>query len=255
MLRLLATALVCISLTPINAFAHDFWVNATGPDKGIVKVDIGYGHGFPAPETIPEKRTKLFEVPYLLTPEGKVALESGKKNYAYQVKKDLAKGSYLAIGIYKPTFWCKNADGWAMKDRTQMPDATYCEDARMFAKAVLNVDGSQDEAFVTKPAGLELEIVPLINPAKVKPGDKLPVQVLYQGKPVKTEVLSAVFGGFSKNEAKAFYGRTDLRGKIDIIPLKAGYWYAKVQHNVEAKDKTKCDEIVLVTTLAFHISE
>ncbi|WP_051461160.1 DUF4198 domain-containing protein [Aminobacterium mobile] len=238
-----------------SVYAHDFWVNASAPEKDLVKAEIGYGHDFPNPEPIAEGRVHLFDSLQLIKPDGVLKLKQVGENYAYQEKEALKKGSYIVTGTYLPTFWSKGSDGWAQKSRAQRPDATYCEKVTMFAKAVLNVSGSTSDEFVTKPIGQELEIVPLVNPAKVKTGEKFPVQILFDGKPLRTAKVSATFGGFSDRGYKAFSGRTDLEGYIDIIPLKAGYWYAEVEHKYGYEDKNVCDEVVLISTLTFNIND
>ena len=100
----------------------------------------------------------------------------------------------------------------------------------MTAKGILNVDGGMDTALITQAQGQKLEIVPQVNPATVKPGAVFPVQVLYDGKPVKTAEVTATFADFPSKESKAFYGHTDLKGMIDVIPLQAGYWFIQAKH-------------------------
>ena len=237
-----------------GASAHDMWLNVSAPEEGTVLANIGYGHDFPNPEPIPEDRTHLFNAPQLITPEG--AFESAQmgENYSYRIQKELSKGSYIGSLRYRPTFWANGSGGWTQQSRLERPDATYAQEAIMFAKAVLNVDGSRDKNFISKPLGDLLEIVPLENPALLKAGDPFPIQVLFDGKPLKTAEVYATFGGFSDKECKAFYGRTDLEGKIDIIPLKEGYWFAKVSHKSPHEDPAKADELVLVATLTFSVS-
>lgn len=252
----LAALAMCALIAVPKAQAHDFWVNANGPENGIVKAEIGYGHDFPNPEVIPAERTHLFEGLFLLTPEGKIDMTQTGENYAYQVAKDLGKGSYIVGGNYKPTFWSKGPDGWAQKNKKEMPEATYSELAIMYAKTVLNVDGSDSDEFVTKPVGQRLEIVPLKNPAKVKVGETLPVQVLVDGKPLKMAEVSATFAGFAENkEHKAFSGRADLKGIIEIVPLKEGYWFAKVTYKAPYEDPSVSDELIMVATLTFNIGK
>jgi uncharacterized GH25 family protein len=254
--RLAVVSLVfSLALAASGAFAHDFWVNAFEPKDGLVKAEIGYGHDFPKPEPIPEDRTHLFDVLQLATPEGTVKLTPGGTNYAYEGKADLKKGSYLVLGFYHPTFWSKGPDGWAQKNRTERPDATYCEEVTMTAKAILDVAGGQESDFISKPTGQRIEIVPQVHPSTVKPGGKFPVQVLVDGKPAKTVKLEATLAGFSDKEYKAFQGRTDLNGMIDIIPLKAGYWFAEVEQTSEHENKAACDKVLLIATLAFRIDE
>ena len=111
--------------------------------------------------------------------------------------------------------------------------------------------------------GQRFEIVPQVNPATVKPGGRFPVQVLLEGKPVKTVEVKAVFAGFAgktkdgdpDNEYRAFWGRTDLNGIVNIIPAKAGYWTVNIENRVPYPDKAKCDESVLVASLTFTIAE
>ncbi len=252
----LAAAALCLLIAAPGAQAHDFWVNPKAPSGNVVEAELGYGHDFPNPEAIAEDRTGLFEPLTLVTSEGVVDLKQEGANYSFKAEKELKKGSYLISGVYRPTFWSKGPDGWSQTNRKQRPDATYCEEAAMFAKGVFNVDGAADDELVTKPLGHRLEIVPLKNPSKVKVGETLPVQVLFDGNPLKMAEVSATFAGFSANkEHKAFYGRADLKGIIELVPLKEGYWFAKVTHKYDFEDKSLCDEVVLVATLTFNIEK
>jgi uncharacterized GH25 family protein len=237
------------------AHAHEFWVNASPPEDGLFRADLGYGHEFPNPESIPEERSHIFKPLVLATPDGEVPMDQVGENYAYQTKHDLQKGTCMVLGYYQPTFWSKGVDGWAQSDRLQRPDADYVEEAVMYAKTIVNIQGAAEDDLIGKPTGMRLEIVPLLNPAKVKPGEKIPMQVLCDGKPAKLAVVEGTFAGFSDKEYKAFHGRTDLKGRIDFIPLKAGYWIVKVEQTLAHPDKERADEVVLVSTLTFAISQ
>ena len=106
-------------------------------------------------------------------------------------------------------------------------------------------------------------MVPQVNPATVKPGGRFPVQVLVDGKPVKMAEVKAVYAGFNggakdgdpANEYKAFWGRTDLNGIINIIPVKAGFWNAYAEVKVPYPDTAVADEYVWVSRLTFSILE
>ncbi|WP_245874817.1 DUF4198 domain-containing protein [Desulfobulbus oralis] len=250
------TLAFCTLALPLQAMAHDFWVNAAqDANKAQVKAQIGYGHGFPEPEAIAADRAHIFNPLRLVTPDGATEMTQKGENYAYESKKALKKGSYLVLGDYKPTFWSKNAEGWKQANRSQMSDASYCEEAVMTAKSILNVDGGMDTALITQVQGQKLEIVPQVNPATVKPGAAFPVQVLYDGKPVKTAEVTATFADFLSKESKAFYGHTDLKGMIEVIPLQAGYWFIQAKHKAPYADTKVCDEIVAVGTLSFYIGK
>lgn len=252
----MCVATLALVALPLQARAHDFWINAVQDSADApVQAQIGYGHEFPAAEAIAADRLHIFKPLRLVTPEGTVEMTQKGENYAYEGATALKKGSYLVLGDYSPTFWSKNAEGWKQANRTQMTDATYCEEAVMTGKTILNVDGGMETTLIAQPVGQKLEIVPQANPATVKPGGVFPIQVLYGGKPVKTAEVTASYADFPSKESKAFYGRTDLKGMIDVIPLKAGYWFIQVEHKEPYSDLKLCDEVVAVATLSFHIGE
>ncbi len=257
MLRLRDVCVVALAVValPLQALAHDFWVNATQEGSDPMKAQIGYGHDFPAAESIAADRLHIFNPLRLVTAEGIKEMTQKGENYAYVGAAALKKGSYLVLGDYKPTFWSKNAEGWKQANRSQMTDATYCEEAVMTGKTILNVEGAVDTALITRPVGQKIEIVPQVNPATVQPGGVFPIQVLYEGQPVKTAEVTATYADFPSKESKAFFGRTDLKGMIDVIPLKAGYWFIQVKYELPYSDLKLCDEVVAVGTLSFHIGE
>lgn len=252
------TLMAVFLIAATGAFAHEMWVNADEPKDGVLNAVLGYGHTFPEPEAIAEDRLHIFKPLTLVAPSGSVEMEQkGEHPYDYQAKTDLKKGTVLVLGEYRPTFWSNGEGGWKQTDRKTRPDATYVEEAIMYGKTILNIGGAMDEDLIAKPVGQRLEIVPQTNPAKLKAGEKFRVQVLVDGEPLKIAQVFATFGGFSHDpeNTKAFVGKTDLRGMIDIIPLKHGYWYAKVTHKMPHADKTVADEIVMASTLSFHIGQ
>lgn len=240
-------------LTPQLVFAHDFWVTVSQTENKVFKADIGYGHDFPSSEPIPEDRVHLFTPLKLVTLDDVITLDQVGKNYAYQKKIDLKMGSYMVLGLCRSSFWSKGLGGWAQKNRIQRPDATIVREAILCSKTVFNIKDATDNKLITAPAGQRLEIVPMVNPATVRAGSKFPVKVLYDGEPVKTTSVTATFAGFSNRNYQAFQGKTDLKGQIDIIPLKPGCWIAKTKHVLKHPDQAKADEFILVATLTFNI--
>lgn len=261
-LKQLAVLLPWLFISPTQA--HSLWVNAQPTAGGQTTIELGYGDEFPTAEAIPADRLHIFEPAQLIGESGDLVLKPGKENYQSVTEKPLAKGSYAAIAMYKPTYWSKNTAGWKQQNRTEMPDALYCEQASMFGKTIVNIDGATDIAVISQPQGLKLEIIPLANPASIKPGQPLPIQVLYDGKPLKNADVTATFAGFgdqhehhghTHSHAKAFLNQTDGKGKVNVYPLKAGYWVVETQHKLPYADKVICDESVLLSTLTFTISD
>lgn len=90
-----------------------------------------------------------------------------------------------------------------------------------FAKTYV-VAGTPNEAF-RKPLGLKIEIVPLADPALLTPGSTLPVQVLYNGKPLAdTQVELALSKDPKAKTLVQIPGRTDSSGKVNITIPAAG---------------------------------
>ncbi|EGV35214.1 TPA: DUF4198 domain-containing protein [Neisseria weaveri] len=245
------------------AHAHRVWVE-TGHTHGgeILKAELGYGE-FPDMEPIAADRLNIFKPLQLVTAEGKQDLQQkGEHNYQYQSKRPVRDGSYLVIAEYLPTFWSKNAAGWKRVDMKAMPDATYCEQTRMYGKNIVNVGHeSADTAIITKPVGHKLEIVPLDNPANIHVGERFKVKVLFNGEPLPNATLTATFDGFDtsdrskthKVEAQAFSDKTGADGTVDIIPLRQGFWKANVEHSTAYSDPAVCQKQANYSTLTFEI--
>ena len=86
-----------------------------------------------------------------------------------------------------------------------------------FAKAILT-SGAADDGY-KKPTGFAIEIIPEQNPALLKTGDELSVQVLLDGKPAFNLSVEAA----NETETKII-GRLDTAGRIRIPIARAGRW-------------------------------
>lgn len=242
-----------VSLALVSStYAHDFWVD--GYNSSTFKAHIGYGHGFPNPEKIAEDRLDIFEPLVILDKDlKKITLKNKGENYQYNTKKPLDDGSYILKGSTKNVYWTKTKDNkWEMgKTKKDIPDAQYCDQVSKFSKSIINI-GNDDNPFVTKPIGQKFEIVPLDNPTNFKVGVPFKVQVLLDGKPAKTIKIKGTFASHTKHQF-AFYGTTDLRGKIEITPLRGGKWMLMTESTRVLKNTLICDNEFNYATLTFNI--
>lgn len=245
------------------ASAHEMWAAAEHMHSGeILQAAIGYGH-FPKQEPIAAERIAIFKTMELVGQNGKQTLKQHGENYQYVSQKPLQEGSYLVLATYQPTFWSENKQGWKQQSLLQMKEAHYCEQSAMYGKAVLNVGhGVTNNDVISRPVGQMLEIVPLVNPAKVHVGEKMPVQVLFKGEPLAGATLVATFDGFSPREpqdkshalgAQAFSDQTNAQGITHIIPLREGDWKAKVVHKTDYSNQSECQKLAAYATLTFAI--
>ena len=243
--------------------AHEVWVDAQHTHAGErLQAAIGYGH-FPKQEKIAADRLHIFAPMQLQGKTGTQILKQQGENYQYTSVNGLKEGSYLVLATYRPTFWSENASGWKQQSLKQMPDAKYCEQSAMYGKHVLNVGhGVTDNDVIMRPVGQMLEMVPLKNPQDIQVGERLPVKILFKGEPVSGVNVVATFAGFTERpehdhshalEAQAFSHQTNARGELDIIPLREGYWKAKVSYKTDYPKQTECQKWALYSTLTFHI--
>ncbi|MDO4794894.1 MAG: DUF4198 domain-containing protein [Brachymonas sp.] len=234
-----------------SAAAHDFWL--TGNNERTFTGTIGYGHGFPKPDPIPDSRLKLFTPLMVFKKDGsQTTLARTSPSYQHEGPQ-LPGGSYILAGQYKPTFWSKDTQNkWHMDGTRQtVQNVASCSLTSMNAKAIIQIGQTQD-AFVTQPSGQPLEIVPLTHPASFKAEQPFKVQVLANGQPVKRALVVGTFDGFLKDK-HAFSGTTDLQGVIEVVALKPGLWMLKATQAQPYHDTTVCDEVKNYATLTFNV--
>jgi hypothetical protein len=138
-----------------------------------------------------------------------------------------------------------------LRKRTGQLEAEAREMYAKLAKAILKVGegGSQDLA--TKPAGLRIEIVPLEDPHQLSAsGGSLPVQVLWESKPLQGVYVYALADG----EDKYHQGyETDASGKA-VVPIKgAGLWSLHCIYMRPYNDKSKADWESFFATTTFLV--
>ena len=242
-----------------TALAHDMW--ATFEDVEVGKpltAAIGYGHSFPQTEAIPADEVELFKPIRAIGPTGELTMKPGTDNFKAVSQENLVKGTYLVITDVTPVFWTKTPDGWSRKPRNEEPQALSCGMYIENAKGIVNVDGSIETELIGKPVGLPLEIVPLANPATIKPGQRLQLQVLFEGKPLARAKVAGRFAGFAQNaspSANAFYDTAGRDGIVNFVPLKSGEWIVTVRNVRPYPEEGKCDKEDFGTSLFFTIED
>lgn len=95
------------------------------------------------------------------------------------------------------------------------------------AKTLIEV-GSADapQPQVTRATGLRLEIVPQRNPYDLKPGEALPVQILYEGRPLSGATVKLTNLDFDAEPIAQKL--TDAKGSVSFdVPLR-GQWQLNV---------------------------
>lgn len=113
---------------------------------------------------------------------------------------------------------------------------------------------SLGEDFATRPLGLKLEIVPQIDPAQVRPGEKLPVLVLFEGKPLGNAQVACVSDSHVDEADYSFTTRTNVQGIAMIPILNPGSWLVRLVHMIPASEGKDHDWESFFSTLTFRIA-
>lgn len=103
-----------------------------------------------------------------------------------------------------------------------------------FAKTIVRV-GDGDGSF-NQPVGLTIEFVPEKDPLSVKPGEALPVRLLFRGSPAAGIAVIGARTRASDPAAIAPVGQTDAEGRISIPVAEPGKWRLHAIYMERLKD-------------------
>ena len=160
------------------------------------------------------------------------------------------EGTYVLAGHRKGILWTHTTKGWQQAGKKGLQGVISSGKYEKFCKTIV-VAGKADDGY-RKVVGDRLEIVPLDDPQKAAVGQDLSVKILFDGKPLPTEVY-ATYDGFSMvPNTYAYYTETDENGRARIRLTHDGSWMVRVQHKMdEATDDY--DQYVLRAVLVFGV--
>lgn len=142
-------------------------------------------------------------------------------------------------------FWHKGADGkWHNQPRSAAADPSKVERAMLGLMYSVSYQNSREPV---KALGYALEIVPAVNPAKLEEGDKLTVQVLYEGKPLAGAKVSPDFFDHDAEEVA-----TDAQGRAELKVAREGFNALAVSHKVPHSNKSEADTVSMMSSLTFE---
>lgn len=124
-----------------------------------------------------------------------------------------------------------------------------------FLKTYVQVGSDNTEDF-KKPIGFTIEIIPHNNPAFLKVGDQLEVQLLYNGKPLRGNRIMATHETYSsKPEDYAQTVETDKNGKAWFKITNPGIWIIRSNHMIAIKDDPKADWESFWSNMTFQVKQ
>lgn len=211
------------------AFAHDAWIEARGDGYVVL-----YGHG-DKQESYASTKVKA-----VTAIDAKGAPLAMAKDAADPVRVTVRGQPALLTLHFDNGIWTKTTDGSKNLPKSEVPGAISATHSVKFGKTVLawNVQTSQ-------PQGQQLEIVPLAASAPAA-GGSLPVQVLWEGKPLPGAKL--VRSEYSKEKPI----ETDADGKA-AVPVAAGRQMIAVSHKKDLAGDPRADSYSVSANLGFEI--
>jgi len=118
------------------------------------------------------------------------------------------------------------------------------------AKALLNAGESKGET-PSAPLGFTLELVPRTNPYATRAGGKLPLTLLFRGKPIPNVLVVAIN---RQDPEKAVRARTDAKGEVTLPLARPGFWLVKAVHMEAATTGAGVDWESWWASLTFDLS-
>ena len=249
----LLSLLALMALAAGPALAHFPWLSvphhyAAAGKK--VKILVGWGHQFPLDDFA---KTSSVAGVTIYDPAGKKTEVAAINDFMFQTEALTAPGAYVAVSQRAPAFYTKLDKGFARKPKTGLKGVKKCYHSSSFLKAIIQVSegGGGD---VSRKVGHGLELVPLKNPAQLKVGDVLPIQVLFNGKPLSDHtMLLATYTGFPSAGAWAHASYAGQDGVAKLRILKPGAWLAYVNVTKPYPKPQECDVTSYGSALTFEI--
>jgi uncharacterized GH25 family protein len=141
----------------------------------------------------------------------------------------------------------------ALEDRARRhrTDADGAESYSRCAKSLIQVGaprGTTQNAF-TRPVGLPLEIVPLVNPYAIRRRPNLPVQVIYYGRPLAGALI--MLTRLENDAVPLETHRTDANGRATFALAAEGSWLLNVVWTHPQPPSRETDYETIFSSLSF----
>lgn len=243
MFKKLSIATILVALGISGANAHSVWAGMRGGE-----LQICYGEGplddFYNPQWL--ESVKGFDENF--NSSNVLVVQKGKKVFL----KPNEKTQVIAINSDNG-YWSNTKKGWINKAKDENPEATKGKHHSKMSVNYISQDiifGKSKALKIAKPkaVGLEMEIVPEVDPRFLKQGDSLNVRLIHNNKPmVDTNVMYDVVNNLGKGV------KTDKDGYATIKVSNSGFNMIGIETAFPRSDKTKADSDGYFTALTFTI--
>lgn len=231
-------SLMLALLVSHTVMAHDTWIQKRDGELVVFRGHEGKAEGYD-PTLVKEAK----------------AVDAKGTPVAMDIKKNKEDASLSTQGtpvvvaaLYDSGYWLKTTEGWkkaTKREGTGKYNIVEALKSKQFCKNVLTPCPEN-----TKAVGQLFEVVPLKDPMTLKVGDKLPVKVVMDGKPVEGVIVAN--GGGHESEKKNPL-KTDKDGVAQVAIEKKGLQLVKASHKVPIKNDPDADVLHLASTVTFIV--
>lgn len=227
------------------AGAHEFIVKVTpqAPPKGaVVTAEFMASHIFTESDEMEDPNN----VKAVLIQDGKTSDLTVKANpSAKDVSAEFtvsADSPVWLAGHRLPQLWSQTPEGMLAGDKSTLSGKKilYTNKYEKFVKVLLNPSAG-DSGF-SRPIGQTLEIIPLDNPAGIKPGDEIRVKVLYNGQPVTVPIYASYMGFSNQQNTYAYYTEPEEGDPVVKITAK-GMWLIRANYKAPGSGNLKTHDL------------
>lgn len=235
MVRFVSTTILAGTLSlgagAVPTLAHDLWV---GEQNGRYEVLNGHGQETQPYAAATIKNVRAYGVDGKERP-ATISTDSGRIV--------IAKGRGIAAitALQNEGFWSLTPDGYKPAPKNMLKEVVESSYNLNFTKTLF----VWSDVF-TKPLGMPFEIVPLKDPLALKPGDKLPIEVRYEGKPLDGVLVDV-------GDPDGLREMCDAQGRIEVTIGVRGRQTISAYHSFPYKNAAEADEQALVTNLTFTV--
>lgn len=267
MRRLLAPSLALFLATPL--LAHDFWLQTRGyqfPAPAAAPFVVLVGHG-PARERWAGDPARLLFL-RSIGPDGvrdhrsdmtQGGASTGVLHFTrpgtYVVAMQTTPAESDLPALRYNSYATEEGLTPALDQRTRLhqTESNGREIYSRRVKALVQVgDTSGAQPYVTRPVGLSLEIIPERDPYRLKPGQGLPVKVLFEGRPLPGALVKLTNLDYDTRPVEMH--RSDGAGRATFNVPDHGAWLVNVIWTRPITGNPKADFETTFSSLTFGYS-
>lgn len=244
--------IIFVSISTLVIFGHNLWlVGKKEPTQ--IRILANTGDNFPESDSaVKPERVSDFR---LISSSGSTPIENYRVE-GHSLVADVQNTNNesfcvaLALRAHPITLEAKKFGGYIAEENAQKfvkpnfiletTTAPQRESYTKFAKVLLENGRAPTDDISNLVAGHRLEIVPQIPTSKIGNGRKLPVQILFEGKPIAGLRVSSGCEELNGGKYSA-HTLTDENGRAEIEIQNAGHWFVRTHFIRPHVDKETFD--------------